>query len=224
MKKGMLITFEGLDAAGKDTQTKLAAAYLEKRNLPYRLLSFPTYDGRMSALVQMYLRGEFGSDPKAVNAYAASSFFAMDRYASYMTDWKKDYERGAVLLANRYTTSNAIHQLSKLPEAEWEGFLNWLYDYEYGLLGIPKPDRVLFLRVPPALSFRMAEKRCAETGAAKDIHESDLRHLETSAKAAQYVAERDGWITVDCVAGEVYRTREDIAAELAAYIRELLDA
>lgn len=149
MKKGMLITFEGLDAAGKDTQTKLAAAYLEKRNLPYRLLSFPTYDGRMSALVQMYLRGEFGSDPKAVNAYAASSFFAMDRYASYMTDWKKDYERGAVLLANRYTTSNAIHQLSKLPEAEWEGFLNWLYDYEYGLLGIPKPDRVLFLRVPP---------------------------------------------------------------------------
>ena len=151
----------------------------------------------------------------AVNAYAASSFFALDRYASYMTDWKNDCARGAVILANRYTTSNAVHQLSKLPESEWEPFLDWLYGYEYGLLGIPKPDLVLFLRVPPALSYRMAERRSAETGAAKDIHESDLRHLEASAHAAQYVAGRDGWVTVECAAGERYRTREDIAANAA---------
>ena len=158
----------------------------------------------------------------AVNAYAASSFFALDRYASYMTDWKNDCARGAVILANRYTTSNAVHQLSKLPEPEWEPFLNWLYGYEYGLLGIPKPDLVLFLRVPPALSYRMAERRSAETGAAKDIHESDLRHLEASAHAAQYVAGRDGWVTVECAAGERYRTREDIAAEIRGHIEALL--
>ena len=170
----------------------------------------------------MYLNGEFGADPRAVNAYAASSFFALDRYASYMTDWKNDCARGAVILANRYTTSNAVHQLSKLPESEWEPFLDWLYGYEYGLLGIPKPDLVLFLRVPPALSYRMAERRSAETGAAKDIHESDLRHLEASAHAAQYVAGRDGWVTVECAAGERYRTREDIAAEIRGHIEALL--
>ena len=151
MKKGLLICIEGLDASGKDTQTHLAASYLESRGLPFRTLSFPTYDERTSALVRMYLNGEFGADPRTVNAYAASSFFALDRYASYMTDWKNDCARGAVILANRYTTSNAVHQLSKLPEPEWEPFLNWLYGYEYGLLGIPKPDLVLFLRVPPAL-------------------------------------------------------------------------
>lgn len=101
MKKGLLICIEGLDASGKDTQTHLAASYLESRGLPFRTLSFPTYDERTSALVRMYLNGEFGADPRAVNAYAASSFFALDRYASYMTDWKNDCARGAVILANR---------------------------------------------------------------------------------------------------------------------------
>ena len=173
MKKGLLICIEGLDASGKDTQTHLAASYLESRGLPFRTLSFPTYDERTSALVRMYLNGEFGADPRAVNAYAASSFFALDRYASYMTDWKNDCARGAVILANRYTTSNAVHQLSKLPEPEWEPFLNWLYGYEYGLLGIPKPDLVLCLDMPVEMSEALMRKRESDTGTKADIQERD---------------------------------------------------
>lgn len=221
MKK-FLFSIDGLDASGKLTQTRLAEEFLTVSGVPCRTVSFPTYDSRSSALVNMYLSGEFGSSPDSVNAYAASSFFALDRYASFMTDWKADYDRGTVILANRYTTANAVHQLSKLPRERWEDFLDWLYGYEYGLLGLPKPDAVIFLKMPPELSAKMIGKRCEETGAKRDIHESDLTHLERSAAAADYAAAHGGWITVDCAPGGAYRTREDIASEIAAALSGLV--
>ena len=223
MKKGMLITFEGLDAAGKDTQTKLAAAYLEKRNLPYRLLSFPTYDGRMSALVQMYLRGEFGSDPKAVNAYAASSFFAMDRYASYMTDWKKDYERGAVLLANRYTTSNAVHQTVKCPPQERGEFLRWLDDFEHTKLGLPRPDLVLYLDMPTDQAVALLRRREADTHTHADIHEVDTAYLASCRESALQAARQLGWQVIPCVdASGALRPVESIQEEVWSLAAPLL--
>ena len=197
MKK-CLIAIDGLDASGKKTQTDLLAKAFETAGIPCRCISFPTYDKDFSALVNMYLGGRFGDDPGAVNPYAASIFYGADRYCSYMLDWKKDYEAGTVILANRYTSANAVHQLSKLDESEYGGFLEWLTDNEYSKLGIPRPDAVVYLCLPPEISLRLLEKRCAETGAQKDIHEKSREHLENSYKAALYSAEKLGWIKIDC--------------------------
>ena len=149
-KKGVLIAIDGLDGSGKETQTRLLEQALKEKGIPCRSISFPTYDDSMSAAVKLYLSGAFGEDPQAVNGYAASVFYGVDRICSYLLDWKKDYENGAVILANRYTTANAVHQLSKLPSEEYDGFLNWLFDLEYGKMGLPEPDLVRYLCVPPA--------------------------------------------------------------------------
>ena len=170
---GILIALDGLDGSGKETQTRLLEQALKAQGIPCRNISFPTYDDQMSAAVKLYLSGAFGNDPNAVNGYAASSFFATDRYCSYMLDWKQDYDAGTVILANRYTTANAVHQLSKLPESEYDGFLDWLFDFEFGKLGLPAPDLVLYLCVPPAVSESLVMSRSAETGRATDIHENN---------------------------------------------------
>ncbi len=222
-----LIAIDGLDASGKMTQTELLKEVLEKKGVPYRYLSFPTYDSDYSAHVNMYLRGRFGDDPDIVNPFAASSFFGADRYCSFMLDWKKDYDDGAVILANRYTSANAVHQLSKLDESEFDSFLNWLTDYEYVKLGIPKPDAVVYLCVEPSVSQKMIQHRCDETGAEKDIHEKNKQHLENSYKAALYSSEKLGWIKIDCANDGVLRTRDDIHKEiiekLSGIIPELCD-
>lgn len=221
MKK-RLIAIDGLDASGKMTQTELLKDLLAEKGIPYRYLSFPTYDSDYSAHVNMYLSGRFGDDPEAVNPFAASSFFGADRFCSYMLDWKKDYENGAVILANRYTSANAVHQLSKLPESEYDGFLDWLTDYEYNKLKIPKPDAVIYLCLPPELSQKLIEHRCAETGAQKDIHESNAKHLENSYRAALYSAGRQGWIRIDCSNNGEMRAREDIHKEIVEKLKTLI--
>ncbi|MBQ8896001.1 MAG: deoxynucleoside kinase [Clostridia bacterium] len=221
MKK-RLIAIDGLDASGKMTQTELLKETLAELSLPYRYLSFPTYDADYSAHVNMYLKGRFGDDPEAVNPFAASSFFGADRYCSYMLDWKKDYESGSIILANRYTSANAVHQLSKLMESEYESFLGWLTDYEYEKLGIPKPDAVVYLCVPPEVSQKMIQHRCDETGAEKDIHESNARHLENSYRAALYSAEKLGWIKIDCARDGELRTREEIHQEILQRLEFLI--
>lgn len=221
MKK-RLIAIDGLDASGKMTQTELLKELLAEKGIPYRYLSFPTYDGDYSAHVNMYLSGRFGEDPEAVNPFAASSFFGADRYCSYMLDWKKDYDNGAIILANRYTSANAVHQLSKLRESEYNGFLDWLTDYEYNKLGIPKPDAVVYLCLPPELSQKLIEHRCSETGAQKDIHESNAKHLENSYRAALYSAERQGWIKIDCSENGVLRSRADIHKEIVEKLKTLI--
>lgn len=221
MKK-RLIAIDGLDASGKMTQTELLKDLLAEKGVPYRYLSFPTYDSDYSAHVNMYLSGRFGSDPEAVNPFAASSFFGADRFCSYMLDWKKDYENGAVILANRYTSANAVHQLSKLPESEYESFLDWLTDYEYNKLGVPKPDAVVYLCLPPELSQKLIEHRCNETGAQKDIHESNAKHLENSYRAALYSAGRLGWIKIDCSENGGMRSREAIHKEIVEKLKTLI--
>ena len=143
MSKGKLIVLEGLDGSGKATQAKLLAAHLKGQGFSVREITFPNYESDSSALVKMYLAGQFGQHPDDVNAYAASSFYAVDRYASYKKDWGSFYENGGIIIADRYTTSNAVHQCSKLPPEQWESFLGWLFDFEFHLLGLPAPDEVI---------------------------------------------------------------------------------
>ncbi len=220
MKKGVLIAVDGLDGSGKETQTKLLCAFLNEQNIKNKYLTFPTYKEDSSALVNMYLQGKFGENPNAVNAYAASSFFAMDRYCSYMLDWKKDYEDGAVIIANRYTTANLVHQMSKLPEAERESFMDWLYEYEFEKLGLPKPDLVIYLCLPPEASEALIQKRCNTVGAVKDIHEKSKTHLAESYKSAVFASEKLGWSKIDCVKNGTLRSIEDIAAEVKSIVEK----
>lgn len=204
-----LIVIEGLDGSGKATQAKRLTEALVEKGIPVREVSFPDYGSDSSALVRMYLSGQFGTDPQDVNAYAASSFFAVDRFASYKKDWCRDYARG-VVIADRYTTSNAVHQCSKLPKEQWEDFLNWLFDFEYKKLGIPAPDRVIYLNVDPAVSQALMTARYSGDENKKDIHERDIAYLRHSREAAAYCAENLGWETVDCCRDGQMRSIEDI--------------
>ena len=196
---GRLIAIEGLDGAGKNTQSEKLCRYLETKGRRVRKIDFPNYEGRGSTLVKMYLDGELGDDPDDTNPYAASAFFACDRYISYVTDWKRFLDDpDSVVVANRYTTANAYHQMSKMPRGDWDAFLEWLWDFEFGRLGLPKPDDVILLWVPPEVSRRNVEKRAAKTHAKKDIHEKDDGYLERCAVAAEYAARKMGWSLIDC--------------------------
>lgn len=213
-RKGKLFVIEGLDGSGKATQSQLLYESFLEKGLPVRKVSFPNYKSDSSALVRMYLRGDFGTDPSDVNAYAASSFYAADRFAGYKADWGEFYEKGGVIIADRYTTSNAVHQCSKLPEEEWDGFLEWLFHYEYELLGIPAPDAVIYLQVDPAVSQKLMAGRYQGDESKKDIHERNVRYLEQSAKAAAYCAGKLGWKIVRCSDGEKMRSVTEIRSEI----------
>ncbi len=219
---GILITIDGLDGSGKQTQSEILCDRLTKSGIKARIVSFPDYDSSSSALVKMYLGGEFSHDPNAVNPYSASSFFAVDRVASFIKDWKSDYDSGTVIIANRYTTANAIHQLSKIDdEEEREAFLEWLYDFEFTKLAIPSPDLTVFLEVPVEISLSLIKSRSEETGRTIDIHEN-AEHLTRAYSAALFSAERLGWTTVHCSDDGAMRTREDIAGEIEARVKEAL--
>lgn len=218
---GKLIIFEGTDGSGKATQTALLCQELEKRGIPYKKLDFPRYQEESSALVRLYLSGAFGSHPDDVNAYASASFYAVDRYASYKQDWGKFYEEGGLLIADRYTTSNAIHQTSKLPVEERGKFLDWLFDFEYNLLGLPEPTRVLYLDLPTELSRQMMRKREEATHTQADIHEKDDAYLRACRENAAFVVERCGWTRIDCSRDGAVRSIEDIHEEVLARLSDL---
>lgn len=195
----ILIAIDGLDGSGKETQSKRLVKYLTEKGKKVRLLSFPTYDGKGSAFVDMYLKGELGKNPEDTNAYAASVFFAMDRYYSFRTDWSKDYyDDDTYIIANRYTSANAVHQLSKLPREMWDGFLEWLWDFEFGKIGLPAPDKVVYLEMRPEVSMSLINSRSEQTGRVKDIHEADDSHLINSYSAALYSSEKLGWNMIHC--------------------------
>ena len=219
---GRLIVIEGLDGSGKATQSALLQRALQGQGIDSRSISFPNYASPARALVRMYLGGEFGSRPEDVNAYAASAFYAVDRFASFKTDWGGFYEGGGVLVADRYTTSNAVHQCSKLPRADWDAYLDWLFDFEYRKIGIPAPDAVLYLDVDPAVSQRLMTGRYAGREEKKDIHERDVAYLEKSRAAAAYCAGRLGWHTIRCCPDGVLRAPEEIASEVLAAARRAL--
>ena len=206
MSKGKLIVLEGLDGSGKATQAKLLAEHLAAQGVPVQKITFPDYASDSSALVKMYLAGQFGQHPDDVNAYAASSF----------------YEQGGVIIADRYTTSNAVHQCSKLPQKQWEEYLHWLFDYEFRLLGLPAPDRVIYLQVDPAVSQRLMTQRYHGDESKKDVHEKDTAYLARSRAAAEFCARHLGWDTVHCTSGDAMRSIEDIQQEVQQLARKTL--
>ncbi len=219
---GKLIVLDGLDGCGKTTQFNLLLERLKERGVPVRAISFPDYNEPSSTLVQMYLRGEFGGSPDAVSAYAASSFYAVDRYASYRRFWEEDYRGDKVILAARYVSSNAIHQMCKLSRFKWDDFLRWLSDYEYEKLGLPRPDRVIFLDMLPSISQELLSGRYGGDESQKDIHEADAVYLSLCREAALYAAKAEGWRVVPCSVRSVLRTREEIAADIDAAIDGIL--
>ena len=197
MARGKLIVMEGLDGSGKATQTGLLCQYLESRGRRVRHIEFPDYREPSSALVKMYLNKEFGSNPGDVNAYAASSFYAVDRYASFLRFWRKDYLSGATIVADRYTTSNAVYQMEKTPREDWNKYLAWLQDYEYGKLQLPRPDLVLFLDMPTEISQRLLSGRYAGDERKKDLHESNVEFLT---RCRRTFTRRRRWDGIRCPA------------------------
>ena len=220
---GKLIVIEGTDGSGKSTQFRLMSQRLADDGVEFKHIVFPRYDQESSALIRMYLGGQFGENPGDVNAYAASAFYAVDRFASYKMDWGKWYEDGGVVLSDRYTTSNAVHQASKVPEAERTEYLHWLYDFEYDKLGLPRPDLTIYLDVPTDFTEKMMRKREQDCGTQADIHEKDTAYLATCRQTGRAAAEYYGWTVIHCVKDGAMRSIEDIHAEIYSHVKNCLE-
>ena len=220
---GKLIVIEGTDGSGKSTQFKLLTERLEREGRAFKQLEFPQYSEPSSALIKMYLGGQFGTKPSDVNAYAASSFYAVDRYASYKKVWGQWYEEGGLVVSGRYTTSNAVHQAAKEPEEKRGAFLKWLYEFEYDQLGLPCPDLVIYLDVPTDYTEKMMRKREADTNTSADIHEKDLQYLSTCRRSGKEAAAYYGWTVIDCVQNGAMRSIEDIHEEIYHHITHCLE-
>lgn len=220
---GKLIVIEGTDGSGKSTQFRLMSQRLEKDGVAFKHIVFPRYDQDSSALIRMYLGGEFGTKPSDVNAYAASSFYAVDRFASYKMDWGQWYQDGGVVLSDRYTTSNAVHQASKEPEENREQFLQWLYDFEYDKLGLPRPDLTIYLDVPTDFTEKMMRKREQDTNTTADIHEKDMQYLATCRQTGRAAAQYYGWTVIQCVKDGQMRSIDDIHQEIYSHVKNCLE-
>ncbi len=217
--QGKLIVIEGLDSSGKETQSRMLEEHFKKGGVNCRRVEFPNYKSESSTLVKMYLRGDFGSNASDVNPYAASSFYAVDRYASYKTGFEDFYKNGGLVIADRYTTSNMIHQASKLESGKDE-FAEWIMNYEYELLGLPRPDKVIFLNMPTDVAVKLMQNRINKaTGEEKkDIHEKDIAYLKATYAEAMRLAKKLGWSVVNCSDGEnprdILEIHEDILGVL----------
>lgn len=220
---GKLIVLEGTDGSGKSTQFRLMAQRLTEENVEFRRLVFPRYENESSALIRMYLGGQFGTKPSDVNAYAASAFYAVDRYASYKQDWGKWYEDGGLILSDRYTTSNAVHQASKETGENRDTFLKWLYEFEYEKLGLPRPDLTIYLDVPIDFTEKLMRHREQDTGTKADIHEQDTEYLNTCRRTGRAAAEFYGWTVIDCVKDGQMRSIEDIHEEIYRHVSACLE-
>jgi dTMP kinase len=220
---GRIVVFEGLDGSGKSTQYKLLTGVLELSGIDFRALKFPQYDEESSALVRMYLNGEFGTDPASVNPYAASTFYAVDRYASYVKKWRDYYESGGLIITDRYTTANAIHQGSKLTtNSEKSDFFDWLYDLEFNKLGLPEPDLVFYFDIPVELSIANLRHREKETGTKADIHEADMNHLINSVNTANIAAIAYRGKRVICTEKNQYRSMQSIHSDVVAEFKNVI--
>ena len=220
---GKLIVIEGTDGSGKSTQFRLLTQRLEAENRVFQKLVFPQYAEPSSALIRMYLGGEFGSNPSDVNAYAASAFYAVDRYASYKKVWGTWYEQGGLVVSDRYTTSNAVHQASKEPVENQAAFLKWLYDFEYDKLGLRCPDLIIYLDVPTDFTEAMMRRREADTNTHADIHEQDMEYLATCRRTGKAAADYYGWTVIDCVKYGTMRSIEDIHEEIYRHVAACLE-
>lgn len=219
---GKLIVIEGLDGSGKSTQVNSLPEKLKELGINAKLISFPDYEDPSSTLVRMYLGGEFGDKPDSVNAYAASLFYAVDRFASYKRHWGDYYENGGIVISGRYVESNAYHQMAKLPEDRWESYLDWLYETEYKKVAIPQPDLVIFLDMPGDVADRLMMSRYKGDADKKDIHEKDRAYLENCRKAATFAAKKKGWKVINCANDGMPRTIEDISNEITQLVLNVI--
>lgn len=219
---GKLFVLEGLDGSGKSTQYELLQKFLQEKNIDFKAISFPDYEKPSSTLVKMYLDGEFSKNASDINAYAASSFYAVDRYASYKLYWENEYKNDKFILAARYVTSNAIYQMVKLPEKKWDEYLEWLEEYEYQRLELPKPDRVIFLDMPVEVSQKLLSNRYNGDETKKDIHEVNVEFLKACRKAALYTAKKQDWVVVPCSDGDKPHSIDEISKMLKKYVLEIL--
>lgn len=225
IKKGKLIVIEGTDSSGKETQTAMLFEKLSKEIKKIRKISFPNYNSPACAPVKMYLAGEFGTDAEKVNPYPASTMYAIDRYASYKTDWVNFYKDGGIIITDRYTTSNMVHQASKIDNSkEKEIYLSWLEDLEYNKMEIPRPDLVIFLNMPTETAQKlMAERKNKITGEdKKDIHEKNVEYLKKSHKNACEISKKYSWKEIECVENNRLKTIEEISNEVFELVSEIL--
>lgn len=220
---GKLIVLEGTDGSGKSTQFQRLTDRLSQEGRQFQKLVFPQYSEPSSALIRMYLGGEFGARPSDVNAYAASAFYSVDRYASYKKVWGQWYESGGLVVSDRYTTSNAVHQTSKEPPEKQSDFLKWLYDFEYSKLGLPRPDLVVYLDVPTDFTEKMMRSREAATHTHADIHEQDLEYLATCRRTGRAAAEYYDWTVIGCVKNGAMRSIDDIHEEIYRHVAACLE-
>jgi dTMP kinase len=224
--RGKLIIIEsGSDASGKATQTSKIYERLLNEGYKIKKVEYPNYKSDSSSLVKMYLRGDFGKNPSDVDPYVASTFYAGDRYASYKTEWEKFHKEGGIVICDRYTTSNMVHQASKMDTKERDKFLDWLFDFEFNLYKLPQPDCVVFLDVPIEYSQRlMANRKNKITGESKkDIHESDIEYLTRSYNNSLYIADKYNWKKISCVTNDNLRSIEDIHEEIYNSIISIID-
>ncbi len=221
---GKLIVVEGVDSSGKATQTEKLVQKLKAEGYPVRQISFPDYDSDFSVPVKRYLAGDLGKNANDVSPYAASLFYAIDRYASFKRDWGEFYKNGGILIADRYVTSNLVHQAAKI-DGDKTDFMNWLHDLEYDKLTLPRPDLVLFLDMPPACARRLMANRANKfTGEAeKDIHERDPQHLDKAYYNAVSIAAMAGWEKINCADGEKIRTIDEIADEIYQKVKMTIE-
>lgn len=222
MKKGKLIVLEGIDGSGKSSQYRRLCERMERNNIAYNHIVFPRYDKDSSALIRMYLGGQFGQKPGDVNPYAASTFYAVDRFASYRDDWGKVYENGGIIISDRYTTSNAVHQGCKLPDDELPGFFSWLADLEYNKMGLPEPDLVIYLDVDVETSLSRMKQRQRSTNTTADIHERDVKYLERCLHTASRAAEHYGWKRIDFMKDGLERGLDEKNDEIYSIILQTL--
>lgn len=217
-----LIIIEGLDGSGKSTQIELLEEYLKSNEIIYKKIKLPDYDSPSSTLVKMYLGGEFGSSADDVNAYAAGAFYAVDRYASFNLGWKKDYESGTLIIADRYATSNSIYQMEKIEESKWDEYLEWSGDFEYNKLSIPRPDCVIYLDMPVEISQRLMTSRYDGDENKKDVHEVNVDFLNKCRKSALYTAEKQGWKVIECSNGKEPYSVDEIHKKIIDIVKEEL--
>lgn len=226
--KGRLIIIEsGTDGSGKATQTKLLYDKLSEMDIKVKKITFPNYESESSSLVKMYLRGEFGKNPSDVNPYAASAFYSVDRFASYKTDWEMFLKQGGIVIADRYTTSNMVHQAAKIQdEQERDAYLKWLSELEYEKFGLPIPSKVFFLDMPPEITEKLMENRANKiTGdTKKDIHESNKQYLIESYNNSLYIAKKYNWDIIECVKDGIIRTPQEIHEEIYTKAIKVIEA
>lgn len=208
------IVIEGLDGSGKGTQSALITQALKDRGYNVKKLTFPDYDSQTSALVKMYLGGELGDSPDDVNAYAASTFYAVDRVGSYLKTWKKYYDECDFVVADRYVTSNIIYQMSKVKKGERDEYIQWCEDFEYNKLNIPKPDIVIYLDMPPQVSQKLMSGRYNGDESKKDIHEKNMNFLLSCRESALYALDKLSWVHLSCADGDTPKSIETITQQI----------